>query len=59
LEKGGMFMKRLTQEIIQDVLKEYEKYYDATGNPNIKPHKMAEAETACLIFQMLYERLQD
>lgn len=52
-------MKPLTQEIIQDVLEEYEKYYDATGNPNIKIHKMAEAETACLIFQMIYERLQD
>ena len=54
-----MRMKPLTQEIIQDVLKEYEKYYDATGNPNIKTHKMSEAETACLIFQMLCERLQD
>ena len=52
-------MKPFTQEIIQDVMKEYEKYYDAIGNPNIKSHKMAEAETACLIFQMIYERLQD
>lgn len=52
-------MKPLTREIIHDVLKEYEKYYDITGNPNIKIHKMAEAETACIIFQMLYERLQD
>lgn len=53
-------MKKLTQSVIEEVLKEYSDNYDVLGeNPNIKDHKMSEARTFCLLFQILQDKLEE